>query len=141
MAESSDSSFCASVCSSRSSSPCSSPVNLTVEVSLTSTESTGMRLTCSSATSRSSTGPLVQSNSYPSSPSMTSIAATPGSTGLLAASATASTSSAADVLNSCTPSRKRKRSINKWQKSKRKILRNTGKEYVTAAKKNVSCAQ
>ena len=113
-------------------------------MSLTSTESTGMRLTHYSATSRSSTGPLVQSNSYPStsavstSPSMTSNAATPGSTGLLVASTTASTSSITDVLNT---KQKTKEIYKQMAKSKQKILRNTGKEYVTAAKKNVSCAQ
>ena len=55
-----------------------------------------------------------------------------------AASATTVSTSSMEVRNSSTPSRKRKRCVSEWQKSKRKLLRNSGKEYVTASKNNVS---
>lgn len=64
-------------------------------------------------------------------------AATSSSAVVAAAASIASTSSAS-TFDSSTPSRKRKRSAENWQKSKRKLLRNSGKEYVTASKKNVS---
>ena len=37
-----------------------------------------------------------------------------------------------------TPSRKRKKNIEEWIKTKRKCLRNSGKEYVATSKKTVS---
>ena len=36
------------------------------------------------------------------------------------------------------PSRKRKSNVEQWQKSKQKVARNTGQEYVTSKKKTVS---
>ena len=37
-----------------------------------------------------------------------------------------------------TPSRKRKKNIEEWIKTKRKCLRNSGKEYVATSKRTVS---
>ena len=53
-------------------------------------------------------------------------------------SAVADSTSSTQVVDSSTPSRKRRRRLNDWEKSKRKFLRNSGKAYVTASKKNVS---
>jgi hypothetical protein len=61
-------------------------------------------------------------------------AATSSSATVAAAVSIAPTSS----TSQSTPSRKRKRSVENWEASKRKLLRNSGKEYVTASKKNVS---
>lgn len=37
-----------------------------------------------------------------------------------------------------TPSRKRKRNVAMWEKSKRKCLRNSGQEYMNVSKQKVS---
>ena len=65
-------------------------------------------------------------------------AATSSSATVAAAVSIAPTSSTSEGFDSSTPSRKRKRSVDNWEKSKRKLLRNSGKEYVSASKKNVS---
>ena len=65
--------------------------------------------------------------------------ATTSSSAVVAAAASiALTSSTSPSFDSSTLSRKRKRIVDNWQKSKRKLLRNSGKEYVTNSKKNVS---
>ena len=52
--------------------------------------------------------------------------------------------SASDMCSSAhdrsPPTRKRKRRVQQWTKSKRKALRNSGKEYTSATKKKVFCA-
>ena len=65
-------------------------------------------------------------------------AATSSSATVAAAVSIAPTSSTSQSFDSSTPSRKRERSVDSWETSKRKLLRNSGKEYVTASKKNVS---
>ena len=64
------------------------------------------------------------------------------SAAVAAAASITPTSSTTLGSDSSTPSRKRKRRVENWEKSKRNILRNSGKEYVTASKNNVSfCKQ
>ena len=65
-------------------------------------------------------------------------ATTSSSAAVAAAASIVLTSSTSPSFDSSTPSRKRKRSVDNWQKGKQKLLRNSGKEYVTNSKKNVS---
>ena len=66
---------------------------------------------------------------------------TPGTSTITSSSTAMATSASVAAVSSAsmsTPSRKRKRNTESWQKNKRKLLRNAGKEYVSAAKKMVS---
>ena len=129
------------VLSSVDSSPCSSPSSVSTSmnegplgVSVAPTTCTGAAGGPDSLPGASVAHSTALETASPSgfcSASTVQVSVTPGSS-------SSSTRPMGLLELTSTPSRKRTRSLDKWQKMKRKNLRNTGQEYVSTAKKNVS---